>query len=1094
MAASLDPDSWVRLPVPLANLPITAEPEVESFTPANTLSLSDFADDVDDATLFKLLPRSDGDELITDRDFLPPIAPFSLIEPASHRTVTRLKAIVFPYALTVVEGVEASITSNATASTAIYPVSVAYAGSRAQVETTVTDVAPPPPAALLLESGSVAPALGAAKVTSANADAEDWVFLLDGRYVDPVSGPDPESDDWDYSEKQTFLTSGYLTINSTQHQMGAVMSASYIGFPDSATLNWDPTPSSPAFDKLVLIGGDLMSRVIAVQKGSNYVKVRNEIGDWSGTWVDGDGLAPLIVWEATFFEPLDDGTQYIEVRVGDFDQALLELIIEWEYAFSRDVYLSAADGTLLATAPLAPNTSYVFVGNAAGSQWAVQTGAHINNLTGFYAKPIVPITRTAITADSGTSVTASTLTFLGEKPTSFFAVETYTGTGSTLTRTTAGLYPLMVWTKHNGVDFWYGAPAFNAGGSNGVTGTDPDGGTPELPKGRKIGYAYDTAPAALQTGGYLSFSLGGYQLGSAVNTSTSSNQALGWAFGAYGPPKTNKDGLAVGGRESIVSRGPLGISFFSFTGVPTIDFPAGGMAVGHGLADEDGNPLTPEIVFINQYYYNFYFRSPIGVAGRVLPSVTYGTTTYDTHLQLGKRDGFGNTATAAAAAMSGTTAYLESGKLADNKVVWVGSAMNSANAMAMGMAFTNVPGSCMVKTFTSQGAVNTVEVGFQPQLVILKCTSASSNWVVFSEQSYMSGKSLNLHTIENPITTNGSASFTSYGLTWTRSSSDAGATWLVIAVAGRARGQRRYALRAEAGAASFTGRNAALLKYQGPVQLRMTAAAGTFAFGQTTAGLLWLRMLSLLAAAGDVVTTGQVAAMTLLRAYALLAEAQPFTTQGMPASMALVTSLRAQAGSVLLYQEDCELYSSRRVAAQTGSVAVSGDAVELTHLRSCRFNAEAGAVALQGQPASLATVIAFQAGSGAFASGESNAGLVVSRQLTGASDTAQVGGQLAGMQVARLPLTADAGSIACDGHTVSGIRAAVLSVGAEAYAVSGQHAQTTTNRRMSAAAGAVAVAGAEGAFALEAAPTFYASWSEQTYGFEEIVFPDGWAN
>ncbi len=193
MAATLDPDSWVRLPVPLANLPVTTEPEAESFTPANTLSLSELADDVDDATLFKLLPRNDGDELITDRQFLPPVAPFSLIEPASHRTVTRLKVIVYPYALTAVEGAEASIASNATASTTIYPVPVAYVGSRAQVETTITDVAPPAPTALLLESGSVAPALGAAKVTSANADAEDWVFLLDGRYVDPVSGPDPES-------------------------------------------------------------------------------------------------------------------------------------------------------------------------------------------------------------------------------------------------------------------------------------------------------------------------------------------------------------------------------------------------------------------------------------------------------------------------------------------------------------------------------------------------------------------------------------------------------------------------------------------------------------------------------------------------------------------------------------------------------------------------------------------------------------------------------------------------------------------------------------------------------------------------------------
>lgn len=1022
MAVQLDPDSWVRLPVPLSNLPEEVEPASESFTPAYTLELASLPADIDDEAILLALPRNGDDVLVTDRVFAQPIQPISVIEPLDQRTVTRLKCIEYPYALTAAEGAEEDLRHLASAATASYPVSVAYIGSKARASTEVTDQAPPAPAALNIASGSAAPVLGSGKVPYGDPAMDDWQAPFDGRDVYP---PD---DYWDWNEKEVFSVEGHLTLNGTQYTTGAVMSESYIAFPDTATLTWNVSPTSPAFDKLVVAGGDLDTRLIAVQIGTNYVKVRNEIGEWSGVWDDATGLAPLIVWEATFFEPLEDGTQYIEVRIGELDQATLNLLVDdpdYMYVFSKEVYLSSKTGTVYATATLAPETSYVFVGNATGTQWAVQTGAHITNNTGFYAKKLQVATRTRALVAEGTPINLTTRTQFGEKPTEFFASLMYTGTSAAATRSVPGLYPLMVWNKHDGTEWWFGGPVFNAGGAYGVTGTDPNGGTPGKPKAKRLSYTYDVSPASLETGGFLSFAKDSYQVGSTVNFSTPTNRALAWVFGAYGPPQVNADGLEKGGRLSTVSSGPCGISFFSYTGVSSVDLPTSGLAIGHGLRDEDGNSITPDIVFVTKYFYNSYLRNPIGVMGRVLPQIVYTNgTTANRYLELAKRDSFNNLATAAAGGtyVGATTEYLR-GDVADEKVIYLGSGGNSANATLIAMAMANIPGSCAVKTFISAGNTNEVELGFQPNFVILKSITSTSNWVVFGEQSYMSGKSLNLHTSESPITTNGTGTLTSYGLTWTRTNAtDQGQQWLVIAVSGKRRGNRAYGLRAESGDFTRTGQNAF---FTSASALKVSGDAGALALTGQEVGLTYLRALRISAEAAEFGLTGEAAELWLPRALVISAEAGSFAISGTVAVLSPAITIKADGAALTLSGEASSLTKDYRIEGRAGLFAVTGVEALFVYLRVFEpLVAEAAGIALAGQEAWLKQ-----------------------------TETLKV----------------DGGSFALTGGAANLVREFRVEAGSGSFTTQGQETIT-----------------AEG--------DFYASWALQTFGYEALIYPEGWAD
>jgi hypothetical protein len=799
MTPPIDPASWVRLPVPLTGLQqVSGAVDNETFAPANTVAIPADLDEDDPSAFFRTLPSEDDDDLVTDQVFTKPVEPYALKPDTSLRSRSKLRVYFYQYSLDAGQ-YEEELQTRAGATAAVYTVPVDYLASYARAFTEINDQPPPPPEPLTVVEGSAAPVLGAGAVASLTALDEYQV-----KHWEPTAGY------WDDEEGFSFLLKDWLTLSGTSYYRGLLTTNGYVAVPETAAVTYSPSLTNPANPKLLVGAGDYEARLIAVQQGTNYVRLRTELRPYGGA----AGDPATVVWEATFFHPMQDGTQLIEVRIGSVVTAGLE---------SSDLTLASAS-TAYATATLTANTSYVFVGDATGSQWVVNSGYHVDNATGVYAHDISRASLARLVVEAELSVSAVVKAGIEEKPTQFFTALSFQGNTTARTISTPNVYPAFIIHKA-GTGYqlyaWFGASVFNRAGQ----ATDVNGGAENAPKYASLGYVFDYS-ASVVAQGFTEYGLGYYKLGTDanvnINTSGTCNNIFSWVLGGNGAPRLNTAGSLRGGVDCWNVTSNWGFSTFAWVGKPAADYnDAIGMPVGHGLRDREGNKIKPQIVFAKRYYVNNNLRNPISVAGEVLGAdidlgEVWGSSWAgykgNYYMELARKDSFGNTGVNPAYL---TADYLNynynnyyKAKVADEDCVYMNNnGKGSPNSTMIGWAFANVPGSCKIGRVTSQGATTTAVItGFPVRMVIMKCITASSSWLLFGQQTCLATGAFEIHT--NAVafsTTIASVTFTGAGFDWANKLSDEGQEWLYIAVGGYGPDEVIYAAYLEPGAFGATG-------------------------------------------------------------------------------------------------------------------------------------------------------------------------------------------------------------------------------------------------------------------------------------------------
>lgn len=217
-----------------------------------------------------------------------------------------------------------------------------------------------------------------------NADAKVLFDIYEGT-IQPSLGDSGITDyyypidlGWHWVEYQQDINDGYgylsgmpfnLTINSVSAPVLFFSGNTYItigGLPHQTPPATNQiNQSSPSFSKILLGTGDNSMQQLLVKSGisgdgSSYYRVRYEGTDAS----TGTPGYPTIVLEITFYEPRENGDQWIGLRVGP-------------HARADGLFMIASQTQSLASATLTPNSSWVFIGNSAGTSWSMTSNRYI---------------------------------------------------------------------------------------------------------------------------------------------------------------------------------------------------------------------------------------------------------------------------------------------------------------------------------------------------------------------------------------------------------------------------------------------------------------------------------------------------------------------------------------------------------------------------------------------------------------------------------------------------------------------------------------------------------------------------------------------
>jgi hypothetical protein len=155
-----------------------------------------------------------------------------------------------------------------------------------------------------------------------------------------------------------------FTFNGTNYTAAFIGSNGYITFGSGSSNYSGLSASNPAINKIMMAAGDnSYQRIAHLSSGTSYTRFRYE-GN-SGT--SGTPGSSGRIYEITIFNPANYfGEQVIEYLVGNFDSPTSGV---------TGVYSSSA--SLLAFTFTALS-SFVFIGNSAGTTWTKYTG-YINN-------------------------------------------------------------------------------------------------------------------------------------------------------------------------------------------------------------------------------------------------------------------------------------------------------------------------------------------------------------------------------------------------------------------------------------------------------------------------------------------------------------------------------------------------------------------------------------------------------------------------------------------------------------------------------------------------------------------------------------------
>ena len=477
MTPPLPDNLW--FPVAPGTTDLPSAPAVTNQTPVPANSIATPAGFNPDAPgdIWALLPS--GQEAV----FANTLAPTTLLLPYSEEIKAialvrpRLVARSYPYALTAASS---EVLLELGPDIQVEAIDLIKVTLPTTTSAFVVESGGPAPADLEIVASNAAPLLGASAVTNESSFNDEWtVLLFDEGFVD--------------EGMYDFAIPAWLTIGSTTYGSGSVSTNGYIEWPTNTGATYTPGPTDPAADKLIITGGDCEARAIAVTTGNNYVRVRGEFKEYGG-----DGTIRA-VYETTFFEPKDDGTQYIEVRYGVFDGSSIDGIQDLMICDSSTAYVQTSQSA---------NSSYVLQGNATGTSWTISSNSHVSNPNGKFV-----VSLPSATTRTGIELAPTATEYLE-------ALSTYTGNETARQIDTSEFYVAAVWTHYAsviGLNAWGAQKATQVHFINNLISSD-------------------------QTNSYTSFNYAGYSIGTSSRVNKAAQDYYVSVFGATGPVRTDFSG------------------------------------------------------------------------------------------------------------------------------------------------------------------------------------------------------------------------------------------------------------------------------------------------------------------------------------------------------------------------------------------------------------------------------------------------------------------------------------------------------------------------------------------------------------------------
>jgi len=156
-----------------------------------------------------------------------------------------------------------------------------------------------------------------------------------------------------------------FTIAGTGYTSAFVGSNTYITFGSGSDIYQSFSATVPAFPKIHFGADDnsyqrIYTKSDVTAKNNKVMRIRYE-GAGATTGTPG---SPGIVAEFAFFEPALDGSQLIELRIGNHNRTSGQFMI-------------ASASTSYASDTISANTSWVFAGNATGTSWTLTSNRYV---------------------------------------------------------------------------------------------------------------------------------------------------------------------------------------------------------------------------------------------------------------------------------------------------------------------------------------------------------------------------------------------------------------------------------------------------------------------------------------------------------------------------------------------------------------------------------------------------------------------------------------------------------------------------------------------------------------------------------------------
>jgi len=230
----------------------------------------------------------------------------------------------------------------------------------------------------------------------------------------------------------------------------------------------------------------------------------------------------------------------------------------------------------------------------------------------------------------------------------------------------------------------------------------------------------------------------------------------------------------------------------------------------------------------------------------------------------------------------------------------------------------------------------------------------------------------------------------------------------------------------------------------------------------------------------DVGGPGNVSGGTTTALYWALADLTPPPVQTLTSAVGAYTVTGYSIGSIRSYM----------LGAETGEISVSGQTSSLIRT-GVTLTAEAGDFELTGNNSGSFRGSTLQAETGEFLLAGQAIETPRSYALPASPGTVVFSGEDARLAFGAALLTLSAAAFVLSGQTVGSIRGKVLAAENGEIGLEGQGAGSTRGYKVAAEAGAYVFTGQA---ALSASEEFFASWAAQTYGYEALAYPDGWAD